>query len=100
MKNERKSGSNILRRISPTSSPPPSDPLERAREYAKDVRDISRDQRRRELPAYDDTEESTARHDIPTMRLEMVSRHESEPPAKKIRSGLIALGTGVGLALI
>lgn len=66
---------------------------------------MSRDERRRqrrELPDYDGSDdESTARHDVPTVRLEMISRHESEPPAKKqIKSGLVALGTGVGLALI
>jgi hypothetical protein len=98
MPNERKNGSNILRRISPAHKPPPSDPLELARGFAEDVRDVSRDERRRirrELPEYDGSDE------IPTVRLEMISRHESEPPAKKqVRAGLVAVGSGIGIALL
>jgi hypothetical protein len=84
----------------------PDDPLERARAEALDVRDISRDDVRR-LRDYDASEEeSTARHEIPypqpqAIHLHLDSIHESEPPAKKqLKAGLIALGSGLGIALL
>lgn len=77
------------------------DPLERARQTAQDARDLARDARK-QLPSYDaDSEESTARHDIPSIHVHLDSVHDSDPPAKKqIKAGLIALGTGIGLALV
>lgn len=49
----------------------------------------------RELVEYDDRDEVTA-----NIHVSLDSVHDTDPPAKKIRSGLVALGTGVGLALI
>jgi hypothetical protein len=49
----------------------------------------------RELSNYDDRDEVTA-----NIHVSLDSIHDTDPPAKKIRSGLVALGTGVGLALI
>lgn len=46
-------------------SAPQANLLEQIHELAADARDIIRDQQRRELPEYDDTEESTARHEMP-----------------------------------
>lgn len=52
-------GFNPLRKSVRKPSPLPSDPLEQARRYAADARDIARDERRR-MPGYDaDTEEIT-----------------------------------------
>ena len=52
-------GSNTLRGSSRRPSPLPNDPLEQARRFAADARDIARDEKRR-LPGYDaDTEEIT-----------------------------------------
>lgn len=61
----------------------PEEPLDEAERLA------------RELSEYDDREEVTANINV---RLDSI--HDTDPPAKKIRSGLVALGTGVGLALI
>ncbi len=85
----------------------PIDPLERAEENALAYRDLARADAR-QLEDYDDHEESTARHDIPPQpppvihnHVHLDSVHDSEPPAKKqLKSGLIALGSGLGLALI
>lgn len=60
-----KNDSNILKRASRVTSPLPSDPLERARREAQDVKDIKRDEARRLKPYDADDEESTARHDVP-----------------------------------
>ncbi len=54
-----KNDSNPLKRSARRPSPLPNDPLEQARRYASDARDIARDERRR-MPGYDaDTEEIT-----------------------------------------
>lgn len=81
----------------------PSDPLERAEENALALRDMEQADAR-ELPEYDDHEESTARHDVPQLppiHVHLDSIHDSELPAKKqIKAGLIAIGSGIGLALL
>lgn len=84
----------------------PIDPLERAEENARAYQDLARAEARR-LPEYEpDDEESTARHDIPQpapvhVHVHQDSIHESEPPAKKqIKAGLIAIGSGIGIALL
>lgn len=72
-----KNDSNILKRTSRVVSPLPSDPLERARREAQDVKDIERD-KARQLRAYDaDEEESTARHDIPQI---VIHNHQHSQP--------------------
>lgn len=83
----------------------PSDPLERAEENALALRDMEQADAR-ELQDYDDHEESTARHDVPatpSIHVHMHSENDgkSEPPVKKqIRTGLVAIGSGIGLALV
>lgn len=86
-------------------SRPPDDPLERARIASEDARDIARDELRR-LPEYDDTEESTARHEVPvhvTVNLRDSQQELAAPeaPAKKqLKVGLAHAATLVGLALV
>lgn len=83
----------------------PVDPLERAEENARAYQDLAKAEARR-LPDYESSdEESTARHDVPVIHnhvhVSQESIHESEPPAKKqLKAGLIALGSGVGLAVM
>jgi hypothetical protein len=75
--------------------------LETALERSADARDIAKDLLRR-LPDYDGSEEEdTARRELPAIHVHLDSVHESEPPVKKqIRAGLIAIGSGIGLAIL
>ncbi len=95
----------------PPGTRPPEDIRQRiakAIELSDDARDIARDHLRR-LPSYDiDDEESTARHDVPALPSLHVHMHSepdikkpSEPPIRKqLTAGIIALGSGIGVALL
>lgn len=97
--------------MKPGSKPsrPPDDPLERARIAAQDARDIAKDELRR-LPDYDDTEESTARHEIPhpinlTVNVrdsqQEVPTQKSEPPIKKqLKVGVAQVAMFIGLIIV
>lgn len=50
----------------------------------------------RELAEYDDRDEITA-----NVNLNLTSKPDSDPPAKKqVTAGLVAIGTGMGIALL
>lgn len=91
-------GSPALKRRSKFASP---DPVVRGRQESQDALDIVRDARR-QLPDYDaDSEEITARHEVPEIRIRLESAHESEPPVKKqLKAGLVAVGSGIGVILL
>lgn len=49
----------------------------------------------RELAEYDDRDEVTA-----NIHVSLDSIHDSDPPAKRVRAGLVAVGSGIGIALL
>jgi hypothetical protein len=49
----------------------------------------------RELAEYDDRDEVTA-----NINVNLDSLHDSDPPAKRVRAGLVAVGSGIGIALL
>ena len=63
----------------------PIDPLERAEENARAYQDLARADARR-LPQYEpDDEESTARHDVPSVHVHV---HQDSIPDRESASGL------------
>lgn len=49
----------------------------------------------RELSEYDDRDEVTA-----NIHVSLDSIHDTDPPAKKVRAGLVAVGSGIGIAIL
>ena len=102
---------NVLSRLSKSSGsrtqrPSSQQDLERALDKAGDARDLAKDVLRALPDAETGEEEVTARHDAPSMpsiHVHMHSEHDAEdtePAKKQVKTALIALGTGVGLALL
>jgi hypothetical protein len=98
---------NVLKQLNqrPARKPSSSADLERAIYAADDARDLGKDILR-SLPDADiGDDEPTANHNappaIPSIHVHLDSVHDSDPPAKKqIKAGLLALGTGIGVALM
>lgn len=80
----------------------PSDPLERAEENALALRDLEQADAR-DLPDYDDHEESTARHGVPQLppiHVHMHSEHDGEPALIDLPKKGIAKWVGLVVATV
>lgn len=54
----------------------------------------------RELADYDDWDEPTENRVVVENHMHLESLHDSDPPAKRVRAGLVAVGSGIGIALL
>ena len=71
----------------------------KAVELSDDARDIARDLLARQPLNDPDTEESTARHELPAIHVHVEQQHDIEPPRKQLHGALVALGIGIVTAL-
>lgn len=104
---------NTLRGLKPKQASRPASSLadlQRSLDDASDARDIAKEVLRLHPEGITDEEEITARFDIPRapplpeihvhMHSEPDIEKPSEPPAKKVRAGLVAVGSGIGVAIL